>query len=255
LTLFVRYVAAPGEAPAFGILSGDTVSQLDSAPWEDPLVTGQTFALANVTLLAPTSPHTALGVGLNYHAGLQGRDPIDPPALFVKPIASIIGAGEAILLPTGSEKVIPEGEVVAVIGRRLSHVTAAEALQGIFGITAGNDVTAREWLRSPGDWWRAKGSDTFTVLGPAIATDVDLATVSIEVSINGAEVSSGNTDDLIVGIPELVAFVSEYVTLEPGDVIFTGTPGRVQTLNAGDVVDITVGGVGVLSNPVRRAGS
>jgi 2-keto-4-pentenoate hydratase/2-oxohepta-3-ene-1,7-dioic acid hydratase in catechol pathway len=249
---FVRFERTDGTAGA-ALLEGDRLHVVEEPFWTQVRPTGEELAASSVRLLAPSQPRIVLGVGLNYHAGLGDRPALDPPALFSKP-SVVAGPGDEVRLPPDAHKVIPEGEVVAVIGRRLHRAGAAEAAEAVFGLTAGNDVTARDWLRSPGDWWRAKGSDTFTVGGPAIVTGLDPADIGLRVRVNGVEVSSGRTSDMVVPVPELLASVSRYVALEPGDWVFTGTPSRVAPLADGDVVEVDVEGVGVLRNPVVADG-
>ena len=183
-----------------------------------------------------------------------GSRPRIQPTLFLKPLSSIAGPGDEIRLPAASAKVDPEGEIVIVVGRELFAPTREEALAGIFGYTAGNDVSARDWQNSDGQWWRAKGADTFGVFGPSIATGLDYNAIEVRTRVNGEGKQHGRSDELILDIPEIVRYVAAVMTLMPGDVIFTGTPGQPQAITPGDIVEIEVTGAGVLRNPVVAGG-
>jgi len=173
------------------------------------------------------------------------------PELFLKPSSSIVGPEETIVLPRDAGRVDYEGELVAVIGRLCRGVGPEEALTYVFGYTCGNDVSARHWQRDDLQWWRAKGSDTFSPVGPYIATGLDPAALELRTRLNGREVQAANTGTLIHGVAALIAFASRVMTLEPGDLVFTGTPGETGRLSEGDVVEVEIGGIGVLRNAVR----
>ncbi|MEX2081176.1 MAG: fumarylacetoacetate hydrolase family protein [Dehalococcoidia bacterium] len=247
---FVRFSRANG-SPGAGLLEGDSVAVVREPFWAEAVRTGETVALAEVRLLPPCEPKSIVCVGLNYASHLHGRPAPDPPTLFFKPLSSIAGPGDEILLPADAGRVDPEGEIVIVLGRRLKGATREEALAGIFGYTAGNDVSARAWQQADGQWWRAKGSDTFGVFGPSIATGLAHESLEVWTRVNGVEMQHGTSADLIRDIPEIVRLVSAVMTLEPGDIIYTGTPGDPQPLKAGDVVEVEVTGAGVLRNAVR----
>lgn len=202
-------------------------------------------------------PGKIVCVGKNYldHVREMGGDAApETPILFMKPPSAVIGDGDAIVLPRESERVDFEGELVAIIGDRLRHASAEEALRAVRGFTCGNDVTARDLQKTDGQWTRAKGFDTFAVLGPALAEGVDPADLAIETRVNGAVRQSSRTGLLIHPVGELISFISRVMTLEPGDAIYTGTPAGVGPLSPGDVVEVEVEGIGVLRNPVRSAG-
>lgn len=249
MTAFARFAEAGGTV-GFGTLEDDRITVIAGEPWVDPTPTGRTVDLVDVRLLAPNRPGFAIGVGLNYGATIGDREPSDEPGMFLKPTADVIGPNDEIVLPAGGVNAIPEGEIVAVIGRDIHRAGHAEARAAVFGVTAGNDVTARRWLASPGDWWRAKGSSTFTAVGPVIATGLDLDDLELVTRVNGVEASRGNSGNLVLGIPALVAYVSQHVPLHAGDWIFTGTPARLPNLEPGDLVEVEIGGVGVLRNTV-----
>ena len=245
---------------SFGILDEDEREWVVLAG--DPMyagydTTGERVKLADATLLAPVLPRSkVIGIGRNYreHAEEMGSEPPAEPLMFLKPNTSVIGPDDAIVLPPQSERVEHEGELVAVIGRIAKDVSPQNALDYVFGYTAGNDVTARDLQRKDGQWARGKGFDTFCPLGPVIETEFDAASATIETRVNGDARQSGRISDLMHGIPELVAYASSVWTLLPGDVIMTGTPAGVGPLTAGDRVDVTVSGIGTLSNPVRTKG-
>lgn len=245
----VRFEASDGVAK-YGLLEGESIRVVSEPIWDGPKPTGETVAANSVRLLAPCSPKNIVCVGLNYSSHLQGRPVPDPPTLFFKPLSSISGPGDEIVLPADAGRVDPEGEIVIVIGKKLKNVSRAEAQAGIFGYTAGNDVSAREWQQKDGQWWRAKGSDTFGIFGPSIVTTVPHDALELVTRVNGAEVQRGHSTELIRDIPEIVRYVASVITLLPGDIIYTGTPGSPQALRSGDVVEVEVTGVGVLKNAV-----
>jgi 2-keto-4-pentenoate hydratase/2-oxohepta-3-ene-1,7-dioic acid hydratase in catechol pathway len=244
---------------AYGIVDGDQVTPLDVDLFGDHKPSGKPAPLADVRLLAPVLPRKILAAAVNYQSHVPSgssvlKDDGAPkiPQLFLKPTSSVIGPDDTIVLPVEARRVDAEGEVVAVIGRKCRKVTAEQALDYVFGYTAGNDLSARHWQRDDIQWWRAKGSDTFSPLGPFIATGLDATNITLHTRVNGAEVQSGNTSDLIHSIAAMIAFASQVMTLEPGDVLYTGTPGEPPKLNDGDIVEIEVEGVGSLRNPVKR---
>lgn len=247
---YVRFRRGDGTTGA-GLLEGERIAVIREPFWERAERTGETLPLADVCLLPPCEPRSIVCVGLNYSSHLQGRPIPDPPTLFFKPLSSIAGPGDEIVLPAGAGRVDPEGEIVIVVGREVNGATREEALAAIFGYTCGNDVSAREWQRADGQWWRAKGSDTFGVFGPSIVTGLAHEAIEVRTRVNGAEVQHGRSDELIRDIPEIVRLVSAVMTLRPGDIIYTGTPGEPQALNPGDEVEVEVTGAGVLRNRVR----
>lgn len=173
------------------------------------------------------------------------------PLLFLKPPSSVIGDGEAIVLPQASERVEFEGELAVVIGRRITRVPPAEAMAAVSGIAALNDVTARDLQRRDGQWTRAKGFDTFCAVGNVAPVPDDLAAASVVTRVNGVERQRGRVSDMVFTIPDLVSYISGIMTLEPGDLIATGTPAGVGPLTAGDVVEVEISGLSRVSNPVR----
>ncbi|MEP7347721.1 MAG: fumarylacetoacetate hydrolase family protein, partial [Gemmatimonadaceae bacterium] len=237
---------------SYGILDGETIRQLRAAPWVDATPTGQHVAVKSVTLLAPAEPSKVLAVGLNYQTHLGERPAAAYPGLFTKLPTSIIATEENIVLPPDAKNTHYEGEMVIVIGKRASKVSKESAKEYVFGVTVGNDVSERDWQKNDLQWFRAKGSDTFGPLGPAIVTGVNYDDLLLQTRLNGEVVQSQRTKDLIFSVAEIVSYISQYVTLMPGDVIYSGTPGSTRPIKAGDVVEVELENVGVLRNKVAQ---
>ena len=201
-------------------------------------------------------PSKIVCVGRNYleHARELGNEVPERPLIFLKPPSSLLADGEPIVLPCESERVEHEGEIAVVIGRRARHVPAPEAWSFVAGIAPLNDVTARDLQKSDGQWTRAKGFDTFCPIGRAVPLDgLDRENLEVICRVNGEVRQHGRAADMAFSIPRLVAYISGVMTLEPGDVIATGTPAGVGPLRPGDVVEVEVPGAGKISNPVRDA--
>ena len=209
--------------------------------------------LTGVTLLAPVRPSKIVCVGLNYkdHAGEVGKALPTEPLLFIKPPSAVIGPGEPIRRPPGVGRVDHEAELGVVIGRRARRVPAAQAWDYLLGLICVNDVTARDLQKKESQYTRCKGFDTFAPIGPCIATGLDGASRAVEGWVNGQRRQASSTKHLIFPIEYLVEFITFVMTLEPGDIISTGTPEGIGPLVAGDAVTIKVEGVGELTNPVR----
>ena len=203
-------------------------------------------------LLAPVMPGKVVAVGLNYraHADELHMETKAEPILFMKPATSVIGPGHSIVCPARSMQVDYEAELVVVVGRRCKDLAAAEVAGVVAGYTCGNDVTARDLQKLDGQWTRAKSFDTFCPLGPWIVPEAPSPEARVSALLDGAEVQHGQVGDMLVSPLELLAFVSGIMTLEPGDVIMTGTPPGVGPVKAGQIVTIAVDGVGRLPNPV-----
>jgi 2-keto-4-pentenoate hydratase/2-oxohepta-3-ene-1,7-dioic acid hydratase in catechol pathway len=248
----VRY-QIKDEAARFGWLLEDKIGEIEGDIFNSYRRSKVEIPLEQARLLAPTQPSKILCVGRNYveHAKEHGAEVPKVPLIFMKPPSSIIANGEAILLPPQSQQVEHEGELVLVIGKRGHSVTAEQAREHILGYTIGNDVTARDLQRSDNQWTRAKGFDTFCPFGPWIDTDFDPSDAVITVRVNGQMRQMASTRDMVFNIGVLVAYISSVMTLEPGDIIFTGTPAGVGVLQAGDTVDVEIEGLGTLSNPVK----
>lgn len=251
-TRYVRY--ATDDGPRYGEVVGETVHELVGSIYEGAERTGDTERLAEVQLLAPIDPGKVIAVGLNYRSHLGGREVAEYPGLFAKMPTSIVGPGADIVLPADATNVHYEGELVIVIGRRAKNVSAADAHAHIFGVTAGNDVSERNWQGADLQWFRAKASDTFGPTGPMLVAGLDYNDLHVETRVNGEVRQAESSADLIFSIDEIVSYISRYVTLEPGDAIFTGTPGSTRAMRPGDVIEIEVQGVGVLQNSVVQGG-
>ena len=236
---------------SYGVVEGDTVKELSASPFEQYTVTDHAHALAEVKLLAPCVPTKILAIGLNYSSHLGDRPGPTEPMVFYKTPTSVIGSEETIIRPKDTAKLDEEGELVVVIKDRCRNVPKEEAMQHILGYTCGNDVSARDWQSDDRNWWRAKSADTFSPAGPFIVTDIDPHNVRLSARINGKEVQGESTGYLIFDVPTLLSYTSRFVTLEPGDMIYTGTPGVTGELKDGDVCEIEIEGIGVLRNPVK----
>ncbi len=256
----VRIVRAQLDARACWAEShDDTLVLLDAAPWHAGRPTGERCPAASARLLAPVAPTKIVCVGLNYREHiaesvtvLAGTPPPAEPLLFLKPPSAVIGPDAPIRYPAGVTRLDPEAELGLVIGRRTRHASLAEAHDAIAGVTCFNDVSARNYQKSDGQWTRAKGFDTFAPVGPVVVLGLAPAGRAVECRVNGQVRQRGNTADLLVAAPELVRHVSRIMTLEPGDVIATGTPAGVAPIAIGDRVEVDVEGVGVLANPVAE---
>ncbi|KAF0232786.1 MAG: hypothetical protein C0405_00520 [Desulfovibrio sp.] len=219
--------------------------------------TPEEIPLAEVELLPLVRPGKIVCVGLNYHdhAREMGQPVPEEPILFLKPPSSVIGAGDAIVLPACSERVDYEAELAVVMGRSARFITEADAPRHIFGFTCANDVTARDLQKKDGQWTRAKGFDTFCPVGPWVETDPgDLRSLSLRAVVNGVVRQEGSTANMIFPPHQLVSFISRVMTLHPGDVILTGTPAGIGPLQAGDEVSVEIDRVGFLLNPVLSEG-
>jgi 2-keto-4-pentenoate hydratase/2-oxohepta-3-ene-1,7-dioic acid hydratase in catechol pathway len=248
VTKYVRYEAAG--AASYGILDGETIREVQGSIFENPTPTGRTVRLADVRLLPPVQPQKVIAAGFNYKSHIGEAPAAKYVGLFAKFPTSLVGHEASIVYPPDATDLHYESEVVVVIGRRARNVTEAEAPGYIFGVTAGNDVSERAWQKNDLQWFRAKGSDTFGPIGPAVVTGLDFNHLRLVGRHNGKVVQQTSTDLLIFSIPHIVSYVSRYVTLEPGDVIFTGTPGTTQAMKPGDTFEVEVEGVGVLRNRV-----
>lgn len=234
-----------------------TVAQIAGHPFggqaDDVRLTGIRYALAEVRLLAPILPSKVICIGKNYadHAREMGGEPPQEPVIFLKPSTAVCGPGDPIQRPVRlSQRIDYEGELAVVIGRLCRQVPARRVSEVIFGYTCANDVTARDLQARDGQWTRAKGFDTFCPLGPWIETSVDPADLALTTRLNGEVRQSSRTSLLLHDVTALVAYVSQVMTLLPGDVLLTGTPAGVGPMEKGDEVSVTVEGIGTLGNPL-----
>jgi len=248
---FLRFQTPKG-IPQVGWLKEDRIGLIEGNLFGEYRRLETSYDLSSVRVLAPVLPSKILCMGRNFreHAQEQGVEVPEVPMLFTKPPSAVIATDEEIVLPPQSHLVEHEAELVAVIGRRGRWIDAEEAGRYIFGYTIGNDVTARDLQQRDGQWTRAKGFDTFAPLGPWIETDLDASDVLITSKVNSELRQMASTKEMVFTVAQIVAFASSVMTLEPGDLIFTGTPAGVGPLNDGDRVEVTIEGIGTLVNPV-----
>lgn len=237
------------------MLEGDVAAEIDGSPVPPIRFTGERAPLGECRLLAPILPSKIVAVGRNYvdHAAELGNEVPTQPLIFLKPSTAVIGPDDAIRKPPGVERLDHEGELCVVIGGLVRKVSEEQAADAILGYTCGNDVSARDLQRADGQWTRAKGFDTFAPLGPWIETEVEGAGLRIETRLNGVARQSATTKDLVFDPVFLVSWISQVMTLLPGDVIMTGTPAGVGPMETGDVVEVEIEGIGVLRNGVEAA--
>ncbi len=246
-TQYVRYEQA-GQV-SWGFLDGETILQISDAPYLGGSPTGQSVNRSSVKLLAPVDPTQIFMTALNFRSHISG-EPAEYPGLFLVPPSSIVGPEDPIVRPPDSQNLHYEAEMVIVIGREATNVSLEDAHNYVFGVAAGNDVSERAWQGADIQWARAKGSRTFNAVGPALVTGLEYQNLDIEGRLNGEVRQSENTSDMIFGIDHMVHYISRYFTLFPGDLIWTGTMGSTRAMEPGDVYEVEVEGVGVLSNEV-----
>lgn len=238
-----------------GAIENGIVRRARGSTFDGLSVGPEVAPVEDVRLLAPVIPSKLIAIGLNYKDHIEedtaGMDVPENPIIFLKPPSSIIGPDAPIILPKGAENVDAEAELAIVIGQRCRHVPAERAYDVILGFACSNDVSARDYQFKDGQWSRAKGFDTFSPLGPAIVTDVRADDLAITSRVNGKTFQSSSTRHLLFDVPYLIEFISRVMTLEPGDVIMTGTPAGPPHLEPGDVCEIEVEQLGVLRNPVE----
>ncbi len=250
VTRYVRY-SHDGEV-SYGIHEDDRIFTITAAPYAGGQRSGASVRVDDVRLLAPAEPSKVIAVGYNYHSHRGDRELPPHPPIFLKLPTTIIGPDAGIVYPDGATDLHYEAEMVIVIGKTASRVSPEEAGDYIFGVTAGNDVSERAWQANDLQWFRAKASDTFGPLGPAIVTGLDYKDLLVQSRLNGEVMQSQRTRDHIHDVDAIVSHISQTVTLHPGDVIYTGTPGTTSAMQPGDVIEIEVEGVGVLRNTVVR---
>jgi 2-keto-4-pentenoate hydratase/2-oxohepta-3-ene-1,7-dioic acid hydratase in catechol pathway len=238
---------------AYGILLNDEITELVSDDYPLRSLQQKTHRTADVRLLAPVAPSKIIAVGLNYrdHALELGMRPPENPILFLKPPTTVIGPGEPIVYPAMSRQVDYEAELGIVIKDRIHRIIPEDARKHILGYTCVNDVTARDLQKADGQWTRAKSFDTFCPVGPWIETDLVPDDLLVESYLNGERAQSARTSQFIFGIDYLLSFISQIMTLEPGDLILTGTPAGIGPMQAGDEVEVRIEGIGSLMNKVR----
>ena len=246
---FLRFQTTDGKKH-IGWLKEDKVGLIEGDLFGEYRRVETAYDLRSVELLEPVVPSKILCLGRNFreHAAEEGAEIPDVPLLFMKPVSATIADGKTIILPPQSHQVEHEGELVVVIGKKGRWIGTEEADDYIFGYTIGNDVSARDLQRRDGQWTRAKGFDTFCPIGPWIETDLDASDVLITCKVNSEMRQMASTKEMVFTVQQIVAFASSIMTLEPGDLIFTGTPAGVGPLNDGDKVEVTIEGIGTLTN-------
>jgi 2-keto-4-pentenoate hydratase/2-oxohepta-3-ene-1,7-dioic acid hydratase in catechol pathway len=252
VTKYIRY-RTDSKSASYGLVEGETVREIRGDPFGTHSVLQAVGRVEDLTLLNPCQPTKIVAVGRNYRSHLGDRVHPQNPEIFYKPLSSMQDPDGPIVIPRDATNVHYEGELVVVIGKRLKDATREEARAAVFGVTCGNDVTDRDWqygAQRDVQWWRAKGSDTFAPAGPFIVTGLDPDNLLVQTRLNRQVVQSERTSDFIFDCATFLTWISGWVTLMPGDIIYTGTPGATRRLSPGDVVEVEVEGVGVLRNPV-----
>lgn len=247
---FVRYSQNGGDI-SWGVLEGTTIRQLSDAPYLGASLTGQSVERSSVKLEAPVDPKLVFMTAFNFRSHITG-DPAEYPGLFLVPANSIVGPEDSIVRPAESNNLHYEAELVMVVGKHAENVSIEDAPDYIFGVTAGNDVSERQWQGGDIQWVRAKGSRGFNAVGPMLVTGLDISNLEIVGRFNGEETQRGNSSDLIFNMAHMLSYISKYFTLEPGDLIWSGTMGSTQAMEPGDMYEVDIAGVGVLSNTVMQ---
>jgi 2-keto-4-pentenoate hydratase/2-oxohepta-3-ene-1,7-dioic acid hydratase in catechol pathway len=246
----VRY-SRQGEV-GFGVLEDENIAAISPHPFAAFEYTGERFPTGDARLLAPVLPTKVVAVGRNYaeHAREMGGEVPADPVIFLKPSTAVIGTGDPIVRPGWVGRVDYEGELAVIVGKLARRLDQADAIQAVLGFTCANDVTARDLQKADGQWSRAKGFDSFCPLGPWIETDLDSSDLALRTLVNGEPRQQARTSQLERGVASLLSFVSQVMTLLPGDILLTGTPAGVGPLEAGDRVEVEIEGIGVLANQV-----
>jgi 2-keto-4-pentenoate hydratase/2-oxohepta-3-ene-1,7-dioic acid hydratase in catechol pathway len=262
VTKYVRFEHAG--AVSYGTWKDDVVSELKGNIFDGATFTGRVFPAAQTRFLIPCEPSKVLAVGLNYashRVHVEGSEgvilnaagrpvPSDYPGVFAKFPSSLIPDGQDIVLPPDATNVHFEGEMALVVGKKAKNVSVEEAPDYVFGVTICNDLVDREWLLEDLQWFRAKASDDFGPIGPAIVTGLEYNNLKLETRVNGEVRQSSNTNELVFSPDRILSYCSKYVTLLPGDVIFTGTPGKTQRVVKGDAIEVEIEGIGLLRNTI-----
>ena len=248
LTHYVKYET--GGRIAWGLLEGGTIRELQGSVFDGAKPSGRTLKLGDVKLLAPAEAKKVIAAGLNYRSHIGQQSPAKYVGLFAKLPTSLIGHDGDIIYPADATTVHYEAEICVVMGKRARNITEAQVKDHVFGVTPCNDVSERGWQKADLQWFRAKGADTFGPMGPALVRGADYNKLKLIGRHNGKVVQETTADMLIFSVDNIVSYISRYVTLEPGDVIFTGTPGTTQAMQPGDTFEVEIVGVGVLRNKV-----
>ena len=253
VTKYVRYEHSG--VTSYGILEGDTIHQLRGNIFESPERTGTTVSMRDVQILAPTEPTKVLAAGLNYRSHLGQASPAAAPGIFDKHATSLIPHEATIAYYEDATNLHFEGEMVLIIGKTARNVSVADAPDYIFAVAPGNDISERVWQSNDLQWFRAKGADTFGPVGPVMVRGVNYDDLLLQTRVNGEVKQSQRTKDLLFDSSFLVSYISRYVTLNPGDMVFTGTPGATSAMQPGDVVEIELENVGLLRNTIGEKGA
>ena len=252
MTTFARFEI--DGAVLHGIVEGHAIKEISGSPLNDYIEPGNSHNLQDVKLLPPVSPRKIVAIGLNYRSHLGDKPGPAAPEPFLKSSTTVVGQGDNIVIPKVAieegVKIQPEAELALVIGKDCKGATQENALDYVFAYTCGNDVSARDWQANDLQWARAKSSDTFGPIGPWMTTDLDPTNIQVICRVNGEEKQNQNTSDLLHPVTRIIEYVSSVITLQVGDVIMTGTPGTPGDIHPGDVVEVELSGVGVLTNPV-----
>lgn len=236
---------------SWGELKGDVIHQLSDAPYLGGKATGNTVNQSDVKMMAPVDPRDVYMTGFNYEDHIPEDQKTTPyPGLFMVPAGTLIGPEDDIIHPVDSDIIGYEAESVIVIGKRADNVSIEDASDYIFGVTAGNDVSARDWIPADIQWFRGKGAKGFNSVGPVLQTGLDYKNLNLTARLNGEVRQRGNTSKMIHDFDEMVSYISKYFVLNPGDLIWSGTIGTSETLHVGDVYEVEIEGVGILKNKV-----
>ena len=239
-----------------GIVEGDQIAEISGDFFGDLSRTGNSVALADVQLLAPTMPSKILNIAGNYLSHMGDTPPFTRPQPFLAPPSYVLEPGGTIEWLEGCTNLHYEGEMAVIIGKQCKRVSEAEVKDYVLGVCCANDISEREWQNgattNDGDvqWWRGKGADTYSPFGPWITTGLDYNNLELITRVNGEQVQHTNTSELIFGVDALISFISQSMTREPGDAVFTGTSGQTEAMNSGDITEVELEGNGILSNPV-----
>jgi 2-keto-4-pentenoate hydratase/2-oxohepta-3-ene-1,7-dioic acid hydratase in catechol pathway len=249
---FARFVLQGDTVIRNGILEGDEVREFTGDLFTSRTPTDTTYPLAQVELKAPLTPRHIIGIGKNF-VGEGEEKPAIPeiPILFFKPITTVVGPDDAVLLPTGTQEIKFEAELAVIIGKQAKNITPQHVEDYIFGYTVANDFGAFDYFHPEGHWTIGKAFDTFCPLGPVIETEFDYRTAQIQATVNGTLKQDSSIERIITPVDHIIAYISRFMTLQPGDVILTGTPAGAELVGDGDVIGCFIEGIGHLRNPVR----
>lgn len=245
---FARFVI--GGNVCTGVVTDDIIREISGDLFTDWEYTGKVFPKQDVTFLAPLVPNEIIGIGANYVAKKEDLPEVLPeiPVFFFKPSSSVIGPDEEIVIPNGIEQVKFESELAVIIGKEAKHVSEEEVLDYVFGYTIANDVTAPQFFHQDGHWTIGKAFDTFTPLGPVIETELDPFNIRVTARLNGVEKQNSPTELMIISIRKMISYLTNVMTLKPGDVILTGSPVGAELVGPGDVIECEIKEIGTLRN-------